>query len=200
MSTSTIAAILAATLVLPVVALGNSHGHAELNHSAMPSFITKASNKEPLKYEQTTIVRGTVAAIDPVARLVMLKRQDGRTFDVQVSDGVKNFDKVGVGDVIEATYTESVVFQVVPKGETQGGAVPSVTSGAKVGQKVISSFKVASVDPITNVLSVTMPDGTPKPIHFDEKSQAPLMALMPGDVISATYTESAAIRLKKLAK
>ncbi len=90
----------------------------------------------------------------------MLKRQDGRTFDVQASDRVKNFDKVVVGDVIEATYTESVVFQIVPKGETQGGAAPSVTGGAKVGLKVTSSFEVASVDPIANVLSVTMPDGT----------------------------------------
>lgn len=200
MNTRPVTAILAATLVLPVVALGDSHGHAELNHSGMPSSITKASNKGPLKYEQTTIVRGTVAAIDPIARLVMLKRQDGRTFDVQASDRVKNFDKVVVGDVIEATYTESVVFQIVPKGETQGGAAPSVTGGAKVGQKVTSSFEVASVDPITNVLSVTMPDGTTKPIHFDEKSQAPLMTLRPGDVISATYTESAVIRLEKLAK
>ena len=196
MNTRAVTAILAATLVLPVVTLGDSHGHAELDHSGMPSFITKASNKGPLKYEQTTIVRGTVAAIDPIARLVMLKRQDGRTFDVQASDGVKDFDKVVVGDVIEATYTESVVFQIVPKGETQAGA----SRGAKVGQKVTSSFEVSSVDPITNVLSVTMPDGTTKPVHFDEKSQAPLMTLRPGDVISATYTESAAIRLEKLAE
>ena len=203
MNSSRVTAILAATLVLPVVALANQHGRAQLDHSGTPSFAALASNKVPLKHEQTTVVRGTVAAIDPKTRLVMLKTEDGRTFDVQTGDEVKNFDKVAVGDVVKATYTESVVFQIVPKGETRGGASQSVdpiTGGAKVAQKVTSSYEVASVDPITNILWVTLPNGTPKPIYFDEKSQARLMTLSPGNVVSATYTESAAIQLEKLAK
>ena len=203
MNSSPVIAILSATLVLPVVALADSHGRAQLDHSGTPSFITKASNKGPLKHEQTTVVSGTVAAIDANTRLVMLKTEDGPTFDVQAGDEVKNFDKVAVGDVVKATYTESVIFKIVPKGETQGGASPSVdpiTGGAKVGQKVTSSFEVASVDPITNLLWVTLPDGTTKPIYFDEKSQAGLMTLRRGNVVSATYTKSAAIQLEKLAK
>lgn len=203
MNSSPVTAILSATLVLPVVALADQHVRAQLDHSGMPSFAAKASNKGPLKYEQTTSVRGTVAAIDPDTRLVMLKTEDGRTFDVQAGGEVKNFDEVAVGDVVKATYTELAVFQIVPKGETQGGASQSVdpiTGGAKVGQKVTSSFEIASVDPITNILWVTLPNGTTQPISFDEKSQARLMTLSRGNVVAATYSKSAAIQLEKLAK
>lgn len=187
MNSSPVIAILSATLVLPVVALADQHGRAQLDHSGTPSFAANASNKGPLKHEQTTSVRGTVTAIDPKTRLVMLKTEDGRTFDVQAGDEVRNFDKVAVGDVVKATYIESVVFQIVPKGET-------------VGQKVTSSFEIASVDPITNILWVTLPNGTTQPIDFDEKAQARMMTLSRGNVVSATYTQSAAIQLEKLAK
>jgi hypothetical protein len=203
MNSSPVTAILAATLVLPVVALADQHGRAELDHSGTGFFAARASNQGALKHEQTTVVRGTVTAVDPKTRLVTLKAEDGRTFDVLAGDEVRNFDRFAAGDVVKATYTELVVFQIVPKGETQGGAsqrVDPINGGAKVGQKVTSSFEVASVDPITNILWVTLPNGTTKPVYFDEKSQARLMTLSPGNVVSATYTESAAIQLEKLAK
>ena len=126
-----------------------------------------------------------------------------RTLDVPISDEVKNLDKVAVGDVVEATYTESVVFRIVPTGKTPSGTPQRVyptAAGSKIGQKVTSSFEVASVDPIANILWVTLPNGTTKPINFNEKSQARLMTLSPGDVVSATYTESAAMQLEKLAR
>ena len=203
MNSSAVTAILAATLVLPVAALADQHGHAELNHSGTGFFPARASNQGPLKHEQTSVVRGTVMASDAKTRLLTLKTEDGRTLDVLIGDEVKNFDKVAAGDVVEATYTESVVFQIVPKGETpvrRAAEVDSTTAGAKVGQKVTSSFEVASVDPTANILWVILPNGTTKPIDFDEKSQARLMTLSPGDVVSATYTESAAIQLEKLAR
>jgi hypothetical protein len=122
---------------------------------------------------------------------------------VLIDDDVKNFDKVAVGEAVEATYTESVVFRILPKGESRGGAprrMDAVTGGAKIGETVTTSFEVASVDRITNTLWVTLPNGTLKPISFDEKAQARLMTLSPGNVISATYTESAATQLEKLAR
>jgi hypothetical protein len=203
MNSSPVTAILAATLVLPVVALADQHGRAQLDHSGTGFFPAGAANQGALKHEQAAVVRGTVTAADTTTRLVTLKTEDGRTFDVPAGDEVKNFDKVAVGDVVEVTYTESVVFQIVPKGEPQGDAsqrLDPITGGAKPGQKVTSSFEVASVDPTTNTLWVTLPNGTAKPVYFDEKSQARLMTLSRDNVVSATYTASAATQLKKLAK
>ena len=205
MNSSAVTAILAATLVLPIVALADQGGHGpeQLNHGGIPSAPPRASKQRPLTYEQTSVVRGTVMASDTKTRLVTLKTEDGRTLDVPIGGRVKDFDKVAVGDVVEATYTQSVVYRIVPKGKRQSGATQTVdptAAGAKVGQKVTSSFEVASVDPTTNILWVTLQNGTTKPINFDEKSQARLMTLSPGVVVSATYTESAAIQLEKLAR
>ena len=203
MDSRAVAGILAAaTLALPVVALADQHGRAQLDHSGTDHIPPlKASDQGALKHKQTTAASGTVTAIDPKARLVTLQTEGGQTFEVLAGDEVRNFDKIAVGDVIKATYTESVAFQVVPKAETPGGASQSmdrIPGGAKVGQKVTSSFTVASVDPTTNVLGVTLPDGNTKQIHFEENAQTRLKSLNPGDVIWATYT-SAAIRLEKLA-
>ena len=204
MGSRTVTAILAAaTLALPVVVLAEQHARAQLDHSGSEyAFPLKALGHGPLKHEQTSVASGIVTAIDPKARLVTLQTEGGQTFEVLAGDGVKHFDKIAVGDVLNATYTESVAFQVVPKADTPGGASQSmdrIPGVAKVGQKVTYSFTVVSVDPTTNVLAVTLPDGNTKRIHFEEKAQTRLKSLNPGDVISATYTYSAAIRLEKLA-
>jgi hypothetical protein len=179
-------AILTATLALPVVALAE-----------------QASN-EPLTKAQSVEARATVTAIDPSTRMVTLKTEGGETVDVEAGSEVKNFDQIKVGDVVKATYTESIAFQVAPKGETPAGTsqtVNRIPGGAAVGQQVTTSFKVASVDPETNVLWVTLPSGTTKKIQVqDPKAQERLKTLRPGDVVGVTYTESMAIQLEKLAK
>ena len=60
---------------------------------------------------------------------------------------------------------------------------------------------MASVDPETNILWVTLPNGNTKKIHVqDPQAQARLKTLSPGNVVSVTYTESVAVQLEKLAK
>ena len=204
MDSRTVAAILAAAaLALPVVALAEQQARAQLDHSGSEyAFPLKALGRGPLKHERATVASGIVTAIDPKARLVTLQIEGGQTFEVLAGDGVKNFDEIAVGDVVQATYTESVAFQVVPKSDTPGSAsqsMDSIAGSAKVRQKVTYSFTVIAVDPTTNVLAVTLPDGNTKQIHFEETAQTRLKSLNPGDVISATYTCSAAFRLEKLA-
>jgi len=185
MSRTILATILTATLALPAVALATE--------AAKP--LTKAASVE---------ARATVTAIDPSTRTVTLKTEGGETVDVTAGSGVKNFDQIKVGDVVKATYTESIAFQVAPKGETPGGATETaqrVPGGAAVGQQVTSSFKVASVDPETNTLWVTLPNGNTKKIQVqDPEAQKRLKTLSPGNVVAVTYTKSLALQLEKLAK
>ena len=184
MQTRILTTILAATLALPVVALASHH--------------------EPLTKAQSVEARATVTAIDPATRIVTLKTQDGQTLDVEAGPEVKNFNQIKVGDTVKATYTESVAFQVVPKGETPGGAAQiadRIPGGVAVGQQVTTSFKVTSVDPKTNILWVTLPNGNTKKIQVqDPKAQERLKTLSPGNVVSVTYTEAMALQLEKLAK
>src|SRR5262245_61188632 len=117
MNSSAVTAILAATLVLPVVALADQGGNVPelLNHGGTPSAPARVSKQQPLEYKQTSVVRGTVMASDTTTRLVTLKTEGGRMLDVPIGDEVKNFDKVAVGDVVEATFTASVVYRILPK-------------------------------------------------------------------------------------
>jgi len=190
MQSRIVTTILAASLALPVVALADQAASAAAN--------------QPLTRAQTVEARATVTAIDHATRMVTLKGQDGQTFDVQAGPEVKNFDKIVVGDVVKASYTESLAFQVAPKGVTPGGASESanrIPGGAEVGKQVTTSFKVASVDPATNILWVTLANGNTKKINVqDPKAQERLKTLKPGDVVAVTYTESLAIQLEKLAK
>jgi hypothetical protein len=182
--------ILAATLALPAAALADQ--------------ASKASTDKPLTRAQSIEARSTVTAIDPSTRMVTLKTEDGQTFDVKAGPSVKNFSQIKVGDAVKATYTESIAFQVVPKGETPGGASQSanrIPGGAEVEEQVTTSFKVASVDPATNILWVTLPNGNTKKIQVqDPKAQERLKTLSPGNVVAVTYTESMALQLEKLAK
>ena len=143
MYTRILTTLLAAALALPVVTLAD-----------------QAANK-PLTRSESVEARATVKAIDPATRMVTLE-SDAGLIDVQAGPEVKNFDKLAVGDVVKATYTESLAFKVVPKAETPGGATQSldrIPGGAEIGQQSTTSFKVASVDPATNILWVTLQVG-----------------------------------------
>jgi len=185
MRTRFLATILTATFVLPAVALA---GEAD----------------KPLTKSASIVARATVTAVDPATRAVTLKTEGGESLDVVAGSDVKNCDQIKVGDVVRATYTESLAFKVVPKGETAGGATETtqrVPGGAAAAQQVTTSFKVASVDPETNILWVTLPNGNTKKIQVqDPEAQKRLKTLSPGNVVSVTYTKSIALQLEKLAK
>jgi hypothetical protein len=191
MNSRILTTILAATLALPVA-------------TALADTTSTASADKPLTRAQSIEARATVTAVDPKTRIVTLKTEGGETIDVEAGPSVKNFDQIKVGDTVKATYTESVAFQVVPKGETPGGGSQSanrIPGGVEVGQQVTTSFKVASVDPMTNTLWVTLPNGNSKKIHVqDPEAQQRLKNLSPGNVVAVTYTESVAVQLEKLAK
>lgn len=176
------AAFLAAALALPAVSM---------------------SADTPITKSASVQVKATVMAVDQTTRMVTLKGEDGKTFDVQAGQAVQHLDQVKPGDVVSATYTESLAFQVVPKGETPQGVSETAqrtTGGGEVGRQVTSYFKINAYDPDTHVLWGTSAQGVTKSITVqDPKAQEKLKTLSPGAVVQVTYTESLAIRLEKIA-
>lgn len=177
---------------------------AALPAAALAGTDAKAPADKPLTRVESIEARATVTAVDPTTRIVTLRTEGGETMDVEAGQAVRNFDQIKIGDKVKVTYTESVAFQVVPKGETPGGVAQSanrVSGGAEIGQQVTTSFKVASVDPMTNTLWVTLPNGNSKKIHVqDPEAQQRLKHLSPGNVVAVTYTEAVAVQLEKLVK
>ena len=99
-----LAVLLAAALALPASAMSADKP------------ITKTASAE---------VKATVVAVDQATRLVTLKGPDGKTFQVEAGPAVQHLDQVKPGDVVAVTYTESLAFQVVAKGEKPQGVSES---------------------------------------------------------------------------
>lgn len=178
-----LALFLAAALALPAVSMSANE------------IVTKSQSGQ---------AKATVVSIDLATRMVTLKGEDGKDFDVQAGSHVEHLDRVKPGDVVVATYTESLAFEVVAKDEKPAGATQSVNrnvGGAEVGRTETGSFKIAAYDADTHVLWVTTAKGETKKITVqDPKAQAKLKTLSPGTVVKVTYTESLAIKLEKVAK
>ena len=182
LSRKLLALFLAAALTLPAVSM---------------------SADKPITRSESVQVKATVVAVDQATRMVTLKGPDGKTFEVQASRAVRQLDQVKPGDVVSVTYTESLAFQVAPKGETPQGVSESaqrIPGGGEVGRQATSFFTIDAYDPDTHVLWGTTANGITKSITVqDPKAQAKLKTLNPGTVVQVTYSESLAVRLEKVA-
>jgi hypothetical protein len=149
--------------------------------------------------------RATITAIDPASRSVTLKGEKGE-FEVEVAPEVKNFDQLKVGDVVVATYTESIAVRMAAPGESPpavGGGVtatPMDKGKATIGREVTASLKVEAVDAAANTVTLSGPGGEKRTVDVvDPKIRERLKTVKPGDVVVVTYTESLAMRLEKVA-
>jgi len=57
-------------------------------------------------------ITATVVGIDKAARTVSLKGPKGRVVDVAVSDEVRNFEQIHVGDNVVVKYMESFTLEL----------------------------------------------------------------------------------------
>ena len=111
---------------------------------------------------------------------------------------------VKVGDVVVATYTESIAAHIAKQGEAAPGVTGSVIaeppSGgkARAGRQVTASLKVEAVDLKANTVTLSAADGQKRTVEVkDPKVQERLKTVKPGDVVVVTYTEALALRLEK---
>jgi hypothetical protein len=181
------------------------------NRKLLAAFLTAALSlpavsmaaDEPITRSESVEAEATVVAVDQATRMVTLKGEDGKTFEVEAGPAVRHLDQVAPGDVVAVTYTESLAFEVVPKGETAQGVSESAkrtTGGGEVGRQVNTYFKINAYDPDTHVLWGTTAKGVTKSVTVQNpKAQEKLKTLSPGTFVQVTYTESLAIRLEKIA-
>ena len=164
--------------------------------------LVSLSADKPLSRNESTEAQATVVAVNPKTRMVTLKGQDGKPFDVKAGDAVSHLEQVKPGDVVSVTYTESLAFQVAPKGENPQGVAESakrIEGGREVGRQVTTSFTINSYEHDTHILWGTTAKGeTKKVVVEDPDAQQRLEKLSPGNVVQVTYSESVAIRLAKV--
>ena len=164
----------------------------------------QAAAAQPIKESETLERRATITAIDVPKRLVTLKGQDGDVFEVEAGTEIQNFNKLQVGDVVVATYTESLALEIAAPGKATPGITGTVsgtpTPGQRnLGRQVTATFKVEAVDAAAN--KVTLSDGAGNSRTIDVRhpqAQQRLKTLKPGEMAVITYTESLALRLEKV--
>jgi Cu/Ag efflux protein CusF len=151
------------------------------------------SGKTVTKQNQVTAT-ATIKAIDPATRSVTLRAENGDEDTFTVGPDVTRFDQLKVGDTINATYYESLVFQVRKPGAAgaasgavaAGGRLKDVPGGA-VGVQQTTTVTVKAVDMNVPSITVVTADGRTLTRKIAEKKN--LEGVSPGDRIDITYTQ-----------
>ena len=143
--------------------------------------------------------------INQKTREVTLKADDGQEYTFVAGDQVKNLAQVKKGDLIVATYTEALAYEVKKSGKAGaaaavagGAAAPGANPAGTLGAAVTVTVVITAID--TKVPSVTFkrPDGTTRTIKV--KNPANLQGVSVGDAVEITYVEAIALKIEKAAK
>jgi len=79
-------------------------------------------------------VTGTVSSVNQKTREVTLEAKDGKKFTFIADPAVANLPQVKKGDVVTATYTEALAYEV-KKGGKAGAESSATAAAAPVGAK-----------------------------------------------------------------
>jgi hypothetical protein len=158
-----------------------------------------------LHESRTVEKKATITAIDTAKRIATLKTADGNEFELEVGPEVTNFNTLKVGDMVVATYAQSLGVRIEPAGQASPGVKETATATpapgqAKVGREVTATLKVESVDVENNMVTLSDGAGHSAPVDVvDPRARERLKTLKPGEMVVITYTEALALRLEKVA-
>ena len=157
--------------------------------------------------EQVVSVAAPVVKVDQKARVVTLRKADGETVDVEVSDEVKNLPQVKKGDQVVATYYESIALTLRKPGEATPGietadaagrAKPGEKPGGLAARQTTVTATVVGLNKKQGTVTLKGPRG--KTVTVTARDPKRLEPVKVGDLIEAVYTEAIAISVEKPAK
>lgn len=153
--------------------------------------------------EGTVTATATVESIDLNTRMLTLRTSDGQDMTVYVNEKVKNLPQVHKGDRVQATYYESLAYEVKEPGapnagvtvtEGSGHAQPGAMPAAAGARTVTITATIESIDKAKMLVTLKAPDGH----HFTVKAKDPkkLDAVQVGHLVDITYTQAMAISVE----
>jgi Cu/Ag efflux protein CusF len=151
--------------------------------------------QKPLATSESVTAKATVEAIDKTNRIVTLKGPEGNLVMVKADPSVKRFDELKVGDVVTATYTESIAVKVRKPGEPDPDKNtetvtprPGTKPGATVTREQTITVTVEDIDRTAPSVTVKGPEG--KVMSFRVRDPQRLEGVKVGDKVDITYTQS----------
>lgn len=153
--------------------------------------------------ENAVMVTAKVQKVDHATRMVTLLTNDGESVTFEAGPQVKNLAQVKAGDVVNAQYFESVVYEVKKPGE----AVPGVrmaedSAAAEAGEMpaagaaraVVITATVQEID--MKAPSVTLRGAGGEVTTLPVRDPNRLKAVKVGDLVEFTYTQAIAIAVE----
>ncbi len=165
-----------------------------------PKDITQKA-KDIFKTESVT-VKATIEAIDKTNRVIKLKGPKGNVVEVKADEKVKRFDELNVGDVVEATYTESLAVHVrkpdepVPAGERTVVKPSEGRPGSEVSYQKTVTVTVEDID--RTAPSVTVKDSEDNLHSFRVRDVKRLEGVNVGDKVDITYTIALLLKVERV--
>jgi hypothetical protein len=150
-------------------------------------------------------LRGTVEAVDPVARTVRVRGDQGNVVTLDIPQTATRFNEVKVGDIVTVAYSDKVSVRLKPAGEPPVDrtidklttAAPDQLPAATRSAQRIQTVTITSWDPATGLLTFTGPTGTSYQRHLVETAEAAIAAgIKVGDRADVTRTEATSISLQ----
>lgn len=154
----------------------------------------------------TVTVTATVAKIDHKTRAVTLKAEDGQEYSFVADEAVQNLAQVKKGDVVTATYTEALAYEVKKGGSATGvvetaaagAAKPGAKPGAAIGGTVTVTVVITAIDRQAPSVTFTSASGETREINV--QSPEKLTGVSVGDTVDLTYAEAVAIKVQAAPK
>lgn len=168
-----------------------------------PSGAAVLKATEPGKGVIAEVVRvsATVEAVDAANRLVTLKGPEGNSFVVKAGPEIRNFDRIKVGDIVDARYTEALTLELKKGGggvreriesESAGVSKPGERPAAAAGRTVTVVADVIAVNAAKQSVRLRGPNRT---VDLKVRDPEQFKLIKVGDQVEARFTESVAIAL-----
>ena len=141
-------------------------------------------------------IDATIQAIDQTTRTLTLRDDKGNEDTFSVGESVQRFNELKVGQKVNITYYESIVFQVLKPGEKGSGtsveaALDRAKSALPAGTLAVqekATVTVKAVDPAVPSITVTTPDGRTVTRKIENKKN--IEGVKAGDKIDITFTRA----------
>jgi hypothetical protein len=182
--------------LLPALFLGSVSATAEVEMSV-------SGDGERMIAKQ---VSAQITAIDPQTRDITLEGPLGNTITLRASEAVKRFDEFAVGDLVQATYAESISGELrapteaeleTPWVELDGAAIAEedLAPAAGVGTVIRAVCTIEGLNRATRTVTVQDPRGLYHVIQ--DVDPAKMEGVNIGDTIIITYSQAVALSLEK---
>lgn len=162
----------------------------------------------PTKAERSDVITSTavVDSIDMKSREVRITTADGRKATIVAGPEVRNLAQLEPGDMVRASYYESVAVVMTGANNAQAPSGAAVVQRAPEGQKpgaaaaqtINMIVEFVSYDPQTNVAVIILPNGVAESVLVRPEMRNFASARRPGEKIDLTMTRAVALTIDQV--